>query len=262
MKISRSKTLNAVSCVALGMMVANGTLSTALGQGRTQRGATLGGVAGAVIGGIIGHQNDETTEGILIGSAVGAIAGGVAGHSQDAQYRRYQNWQQPSWQNQGWQAPGPYSVPPRPAYGGVPVRTIPYDAVPYDVVRYPVTPVTPSTTSIPTTSVSATGVTIADIVQMSQSGLSESIIINHIQRNGLRYQAQTADIISLHRSGVSEPIINAVQSAPLANQVAKFQSSTPPEPTVVVPQPIYGERIWYPREARAYRYDPNCRRGF
>ena len=43
----------------------------------------MGGVAGAVIGGIIGHQNDETPEGALIGGAVGAITGGLIGRAQD-----------------------------------------------------------------------------------------------------------------------------------------------------------------------------------
>ena len=61
----------------------------------TQRGAITGGAAGAVIGGIIGNQNDETPEGVLIGGAVGAIAGGLFGKQQDhEQFRNYQHQQQ------------------------------------------------------------------------------------------------------------------------------------------------------------------------
>ncbi|MEM7457177.1 MAG: hypothetical protein AAF456_22740 [Planctomycetota bacterium] len=47
------------------------------------RGAVQGGVAGAVLGGVIGNQNDETAEGILLGGALGAIAGGILGEDRD-----------------------------------------------------------------------------------------------------------------------------------------------------------------------------------
>ena len=58
--------------------------SPCVGQAtNTQRGALTGGAAGAIIGGIIGNQNDETPEGALIGGAVGAIAGGLLGNQQD-----------------------------------------------------------------------------------------------------------------------------------------------------------------------------------
>lgn len=67
----------------------------ATGQTNTQRGAVTGGAAGAVIGGIIGHQNDETPEGALIGGAIGAIAGGLLGNQQDQlNYQHYQQQQQ------------------------------------------------------------------------------------------------------------------------------------------------------------------------
>ncbi len=54
----------------------------------------MGGVAGAVIGGIIGHQNDETPEGALIGGAVGAITGGLIGRAQDNTLARQQAYQE------------------------------------------------------------------------------------------------------------------------------------------------------------------------
>ncbi len=64
-------------------------------QSETQRGIVGGGVAGAVIGGIIGHQNDETAGGALIGGAVGAMAGGLLGQEKDRQmYQQYQVRQQ------------------------------------------------------------------------------------------------------------------------------------------------------------------------
>ncbi len=75
--------------------------SSCFGQANnTRRGALTGGAAGAIIGGIIGNQNDETPEGVLIGGAVGAIAGGLLGNQQDQlnqqryRYRQQQAYRQ------------------------------------------------------------------------------------------------------------------------------------------------------------------------
>lgn len=49
-----------------------------------QRGAAGGALAGAALGGIIGHQDDDHgAEGALIGAAVGALGGGLVGKSID-----------------------------------------------------------------------------------------------------------------------------------------------------------------------------------
>ena len=53
------------------------------GQGYADRGAVLGGVAGALAGAGIGNHNDETAEGALIGGAVGLLTGAAVGHSLD-----------------------------------------------------------------------------------------------------------------------------------------------------------------------------------
>jgi Glycine zipper len=42
-------------------------------------GAALGGVLGAVAGGVIGHQSHDAAAGMLIGGAVGAVSGAVIG---------------------------------------------------------------------------------------------------------------------------------------------------------------------------------------
>ena len=48
----------------------------ALGQENARSGAVFGGLAGAVVGGVVGHHHkDQTAEGALIGGAVGAVAG-------------------------------------------------------------------------------------------------------------------------------------------------------------------------------------------
>jgi outer membrane protein OmpA-like peptidoglycan-associated protein len=52
---------------------------------KSQKGAAIGGAAGAVVGGIIGKQSDHTAEGAILGAAVGGIAGGIIGKYMDDQ---------------------------------------------------------------------------------------------------------------------------------------------------------------------------------
>jgi hypothetical protein len=49
----------------------------------TQQGAVLGGLGGAALGGIIGHQSGHALEGAAIGGGLGALAGGVYGNAED-----------------------------------------------------------------------------------------------------------------------------------------------------------------------------------
>ncbi len=60
-------------------------LSKANAQVQTQRGAAMGGLAGAVVGGIIGDKNNEAGAGAAIGGLVGAVTGGVLGNAADKQ---------------------------------------------------------------------------------------------------------------------------------------------------------------------------------
>ncbi|MFH1201683.1 MAG: YMGG-like glycine zipper-containing protein [Candidatus Omnitrophota bacterium] len=52
----------------------------------TQKGAAVGGVAGAGLGAIIGHQSGHGVEGAGIGAAVGAISGALVGEKLETKY--------------------------------------------------------------------------------------------------------------------------------------------------------------------------------
>ncbi len=65
--MSRRWHLAALVAVALGA-------TPAMAQ-NTQRGAAVGGIIGAIAGGVIGDHNDEAGAGALIGGAVGAVTG-------------------------------------------------------------------------------------------------------------------------------------------------------------------------------------------
>jgi outer membrane protein OmpA-like peptidoglycan-associated protein len=78
---------NLVKAVFVGIVIGVFALGSILGcaASRTQKGAAIGGAAGAAIGGIVGHQHDKTAQGAVIGAAAGAVVGGVIGHYMDKQ---------------------------------------------------------------------------------------------------------------------------------------------------------------------------------
>jgi gas vesicle protein len=159
-----------------------GLATQASAQTHTSQGAALGGLAGAITGGIIGHQNNETPEGALIGGAVGAIAGGLLGNAKDKQLSQDRYYQHQAWHQQQQQL--------------------------------------------------ARAVTPTDVVNMSRSGLSDSVIVNHIATNGVAQHLGTHDIINLYKQGVSENVIAAMQSGPRAATTTIVQA--PPQPPTVV----------------------------
>lgn len=171
-------------------------------QGRTTGGAAVGGAAGAIIGGIIGHQNDETPEGALIGGAVGAITGGLIGRAQDNQINQQRIYRDQAYY-QGQQE----------AYAQQ--QTI-----------------------------AASGVSMNDVVNMSRSGISDSVIMSHLQSKGVQRRIEVSDIIALHQAGVSDTLIGVMQQAPLATQLAapaaRPQSVVVQQPNVIVQErPVY-----------------------
>lgn len=75
------------------------TVSCATGP-NAQTGAVVGGLGGAALGGIIGHQSGRGLEGAAIGGALGAVGGNAVGNARDQ--RNYNNYYRPQ---------------PRPYYG-------------------------------------------------------------------------------------------------------------------------------------------------
>ncbi len=200
---------------------------------QTKDGAVLGGVAGAVIGGIVGHQNDETPEGALIGGAVGAIAGGILGKQQEQQ-RQIQYYQQQQARPVYHQHYGPpvYTthVHTAPVYRSS-VRTAP--------VRRPVC--------------------VADVITLVRSGVSETVIANHILSNGVVNHPSIDDVLTMHDTGVSDYVIDAMQKAPIGVVVAQpVQSSQ-----VIVHEEYQSTPVYVTRpnvqQAPSYYYQPSGR---
>ncbi|MBN1590729.1 MAG: hypothetical protein JW888_14545 [Pirellulales bacterium] len=104
--------------------------------------------------------------------------------------------------------------------------------------------------------VAAGSVTTTDVVAMSNSGVDDPLIINHIRAHGMAAPLAAGDLISLKQQGVSAAVIEAMQTTP------------PPQPTTTVvqqpaPQPVIVEEYHYgypgwgpPPRRRHYRPRP------
>jgi len=109
-------------------------------------------------------------------------------------------------------------------------------------------------------------VSVSDVVTMTHNRLSDSVIIGHIQQNGVQRRLEVADIISLHQQGVSEAVISAMQRAPLATcaPAAVPQYRTPvivEEHHYVTPRVYYRYPYGHPRYHHAHHYHRHHRPG-
>lgn len=88
-------------------------------------------------------------------------------------------------------------------------------------------------------------VTTTDIIAMSQSGVSEEVIVTHVRNNGVAQPLQTNDLITLQNNGVSPRVIQAMQTS-----VPRFAQATvvhpmPAPPPIIVEEHYIGDP-WYP----------------
>ncbi|HEX5106547.1 MAG TPA: glycine zipper domain-containing protein [Pirellulaceae bacterium] len=84
-------------------------------------------------------------------------------------------------------------------------------------------------------------VTVADVVAMTQAGLSQDVIATHIRANGVAQPPQVNDLIYLRSQGVGDFVIQTMQQAP-PPAVAPVVYGPPPGAVVV--EHHYGP--WYP----------------
>jgi outer membrane lipoprotein SlyB len=195
----------------LAVAIVSVLTSNSFAQQRSRDGAVAGGAAGAIIGGIIGHQNDETPEGALIGGVVGAVAGGLMGNARDQQINRERY----------------------------------YQAQLYDQQQQLRQLARPS-------------MRMNDVIAMSQSGVSDNVIVNHIQTSGVERRLEVSEIIQMHQQGVSDHVISAMQRAPLAGtrQVApvQYRPAFQAPPTIITYEVLPPPRYHYPAPIH---YDPH-----
>ncbi|NIP85329.1 MAG: hypothetical protein GTO03_07125 [Planctomycetales bacterium] len=75
----------------------------------------------------------------------------------------------------------------------------------------------------------AGAVPLADVIAMSQAGVSDQLIITHIQTNGVASPPSAAELITLTQAGVSDAVAQALQ--------APAPSPPLPPPVLLEPHP-------------------------
>jgi hypothetical protein len=83
-----------------------------------------------------------------------------------------------------------------------------------------------------------------DVIAMSQAGVSDDVIVNHIRYNGVQRPPQTGDLIALQRANVSPRVIEAVQ-APPTQPVGGVAMAPPPPMFYGPPPPPWGYPPYY-----------------
>jgi hypothetical protein len=229
---SRSAVLGFAGMLAI---LGNVGAGRANAQESTRNGVVLGGVTGAVIGGVIGNNHkNQAAEGALIGGAVGAVAGGLLGNHRDqaiAQQRYYEQQRAmrtyPQYSTQSYYPPAvagqPTIVTTTPVYG-TPV----YGSPVYSHSHVPGRTVAPSTRTVV-----RRPVTMTEVINMTRSGVSDTVIASHIQANGVAKQLEVNDVILLSQEGVSDYVITAMQITGSGGTIVQGSPST--TSTVIAP---------------------------
>ncbi len=90
----------------------------------------------------------------------------------------------------------------------------------------------------------AGAVTVEDVVMMTQAGVDDELIINHIRANGVTRVPGPHELINLKNQGVSTQVIKAMQEPPLPRQETVVIEKPAPRP-VVVEEYHYGPPWYY-----------------
>ncbi|MGI9518160.1 MAG: hypothetical protein ACR2NP_13985 [Pirellulaceae bacterium] len=85
-------------------------------------------------------------------------------------------------------------------------------------------------------------VTMDQVVQMTQSGVGDNLIINQIHANGVVGPMTTNDIVAMKQNGVTDSVISAWQHSPVPGAVAPASYVRP----VIVHEPPCYEPVYGP----------------
>ncbi len=100
--------------------------------------------------------------------------------------------------------------------------------------------------------VDAGAVTLVNVIEMTRAGVSDELIVNHVDIHGVASPLQSSDLIYLKQEGVSDRVIRAMQTPPKRQpqQVVVRQAAPPP---VIVQEHHYCDPFWGPRYSHHYR---------
>ncbi len=103
--------------------------------------------------------------------------------------------------------------------------------------------------------VRAGAVTVDDVVMMSEAGVDDELIINHIRANGMARVPGPHELVNLKNSGVSTAVIRAMQEPPRRRSETVVIEKPAPAPVIV--EEYHCGPPWYrrpPYHHYHYRY--------
>lgn len=110
----------------------------------------------------------------------------------------------------------------------------------------------------------AGAVSIEDVIEMTQRGVHEDVIAQHVRAHGTTRPLATDDLIRLTQAHVSDRVIRAMQEQPTARVVQEVRPASPP-PVIVEryydPWPCWGPHYHHHRP-RYHRHAPGYSIGF
>jgi len=101
--------------------------------------------------------------------------------------------------------------------------------------------------------VRAGAVTIEDVVMMSEAGVDDELIINHIRANGITRVPGPHELVNLKNKGVSTAVIRAMQEPPRPRTETVVIEKPTPAP-VIVEEYHYGPPFYHRPPYPHYRY--------
>jgi hypothetical protein len=90
-------------------------------------------------------------------------------------------------------------------------------------------------------------VTASDVIAMSQAGVADELIVNHVNNNGMSHPLQPGDLITLQQNGVSSRVISAMQQPRVVAAAPGPVIVEGPPPVIVAPAPYWGPPPCYYR---------------
>lgn len=191
--------------LCLSVLLPIGIMTGCHPRNHTEHGAMVGSTAGALLGGIIGHQSGNTGDGAVLGALAGGLTGAVVGNSKDKEDMAYEELAQVQMAE-------------------------------------------------------ATAVTNLDLIRMTQSGVSDDVIVNTVKTRGGRIDMSPDAVIDLKANGVSDYVVLEIQKAAQAaarGDVVRVVSSRPE----IVIVPSVGVGVGVSQHRHPYWHRPRPRAG-
>ena len=101
----------------------------------------------------------------------------------------------------------------------------------------------------------STPLSAEEVVQMSQGGVSEELIITSIKKNGKPFDLNTEEILELRKSGVSDTVIKFLLDPSQPYSPPAPPAKPPDLPPAPPPKPVSAKK--YPEDAYASRVPPD-----